>query len=88
MQSANWKPGKLHTLSQHAVEANHGMRKLRHTIPAYTVQAHIFQHSLHRLTCIKEATKAQNSGQADTAMHCTTRRTRGRGTAEQAATTP
>ena len=46
------------------------------------------QHTLHKLTCIKEAAKAQNSGQADTAMHCTTRRTRAKGAADQAATTP
>ena len=46
------------------------------------------QHTLHKLTCMKEAEKAQNSGQADTAMHCTTRRTRTRGAAEQTATTP
>ena len=46
------------------------------------------QHTLHKLTCLKEAAKAQNSGQGDTAMCCTTRRTRARGAAEQAATTP
>ena len=46
------------------------------------------QHTLHKLTCIKEDAKAQNSGQADTTMHYTTRRTRAIGAAEQAATTP
>ena len=46
------------------------------------------QHTLQKITCIKEAAKAQNSGQADTASSCTTRRTRAGGIAEQAATTP
>ena len=46
------------------------------------------QHTLHKLTCIQEAAKAQNSRQGDTAIHCTTRRTRATGAAEQAATTP
>ena len=46
------------------------------------------KHTLQKLTCIKEAAKAQNSGQADTVTSCTTRRTRARGAAEQAATTP
>ena len=87
MQSANQKPEKLDTLSQHAAEANHKSGKLdtlsqhtqcRHTIPAYT----------EKLACIKEAAKAQNSRQADTATSCTTRRTRARGAAEQAATIP
>ena len=41
-----------------------------------------------KLTCIKEAAKAQNDRQADTATYCTTRRTRATGAAEQAATTP
>ena len=44
------------------------------------------QHTLQKLSCIIEAAKAQNSRQADTAN--TTRRTRTRGAAEQAATTP
>ena len=52
-------------LSQHAVETNHSLEKLdmlsqhaqhRHAISVYTA----------KLTCIKEAAKAQNSGQADT----------------------
>ena len=46
------------------------------------------KHTLQELTCIKRAAKAQNSGQADTASSCTTRRTRAGGAAEQAATTP
>ena len=46
------------------------------------------QHALQNLTCIKETAKAQNSEQADTALSCTTRRTRTRGAAEQTATTP
>ena len=60
MQSANQKPGKLDTLSQHAVETNHRSGKLDM----------LSQHTLQKLTCIKEAAKAQNSGQAS----CTTRR--------------
>ena len=46
------------------------------------------QHTLQELICIKKAAKAQNSGQAYAATSCTTRRTRARGAAEQAATTP
>ena len=46
------------------------------------------QHTLQKLTCIKGAAKAQNSGQADKGTGCTTRRTRARGTAEQAAAAP
>ena len=45
-------------------------------------------HTLQKLNCIKEAAKAQNSGQADTILSCTTRRTRTREAAEQATTTP
>ena len=50
----------------------------RHTIPTYIVKINLY----------KRGWKAQNSGQADTASSCTTRRTRTRGAAEQAATTP
>ena len=66
MQLAKQKPWKLDTLSLHASETNHRSGKLdmlsqctqgRHAIQAYTA----------KLTCIKEAAKAQNSGQADTA---------------------
>ena len=46
------------------------------------------QHTLHKINLHKRGCKAQNSRQADTAMHCTTRRTRARGAAELAATTP
>ena len=48
----------------------------------------LFQHTLQKLACIKEAAKAQKSGQADTANGCTARRTRTRGAAAQAATIP
>ena len=65
-------------LSQHAVDANHSTGKLDM----------LSQHTLSKLTCIKEAAKAQNSRQADTATYCTTRRTRARGGVEQAATIP
>ena len=78
MQLANQKPGKLDTLSQHAVEANHRLGKLDM----------LSQHTLQKLTCIKEAAKVMNSRQADTALSCTTRRTKTRGATEQAATTP
>ena len=50
----------------------------KHTTPVYIVHINLY----------KGAAKAHNSGQADTAMHCTTRRTRARGAAEQVATTP
>ena len=94
----------LDKLSQHAVsqsearEARHTIPacrrsqsqigKARHAIPAYTAQ--ICYPSIHckKLTFIKEAAKAQNSGLADTTTNCTTRRTRARGGAEQSATTP
>ena len=46
------------------------------------------QHTLQKVTCIKEAAKAQNSRQADTATSCTTRKTRARGAAEQTAIAP
>ena len=91
MQSANPKPGKLDMLSQHAVEANHRCGKLemlsQHTPSIHTTDA-LSKHTLQKLNCIKEATKAQNSGQADTATSCAVRRTIAKGTAEQAATTP
>ena len=78
MQSANHRPGKLDTLSQHAVEANHRPEKLDT----------LSQHTLWKLTCIKEAAKAQNIGQAETVKYChTTRRTGTRGAVQQAATT-
>ena len=57
MQSASQKSGELDTLSQHALETNHRSGKLDM----------LSQHTLQNLTCIKEAVKAQNSGQADTA---------------------
>ena len=94
----------LDKLSQHAVsqlkarEARHTIpacsgsqswhKTARHTVPTYTVQAGYPSIHCAKLTCIKETAKAQNSGQADTAMHCTTRRTRTRGAAELAAKTP
>ena len=52
MHSANQKPEKLDTLSQHAVEANHSMgkldmisqhTKLKHTIPAYIAQIDLYK---------------------------------------------
>ena len=52
------------------------------------MQAHYPSIYCAKLTCIKEAAKAQNDGQVDTAMHCTTRRARATGAAEQATTTP
>ena len=80
IQSANQKPGKPDTLSQHAVETNHNMGKLTH-YPSIHSASMLSQHTLCKLTCIKETAKAQNSRQADTARHCTTRRTRARGAA-------
>ena len=53
---ANRRPGNLDTLSQHAVETNHRLGKLDM----------LSQHTLQKLP-IKEAAKAQNSGQVDTA---------------------
>ena len=92
----------LDKLSQHAIsqskarEARHTVPacsgtqsqpgKARHAIPTYTAHT-LSQHALQKLTCIKEAAKALNSRQADTALSCTTRRTRTRGAAEQEATT-
>ena len=55
MQSANQKPGKLGTLSQHAVEANSQIGKARHTIPTYTARINLY----------KKGAKAQNSGQEE-----------------------
>ena len=46
------------------------------------------QHTLQKVNCTKEAAKTQDSGQAETALSCTTRRTRTGEAAEQAATTP
>ena len=78
--------------ARHAIPACSGNqsqhRKARHAIPTYTAQAHYPSIHCTKLTCIKEAAKAQNSGHADTATCCITRRTRARGAAEQAATTP
>ena len=104
MKLANQKPGKSDTLSQHAVgkskarEARHAIpacigsqsqiRKARHAIPTYTVQTHYPSIHCKKFTCIKEAAKAQNSGQAGRATSCTTRRTRARGEAEHAGTMP
>ena len=62
--------------------------KARHTIPAYTAQTHYPNIHCEKLAFIKETAKLQNSGQADTATSCTTRRMRARGAAEEAATTP
>ena len=86
MHSVNQKPGKLDTLSQHAVEANHNMGKLD-TLSQHTQHKPCYP-SIHctKLTCIKEAAKAQNDGQADKSMCCITKRTRAM--AEQVATTP
>ena len=53
----------------------------RHTIPAYTAKSNLY----------KKVAKTQNSGQDDMVTQqnsYTTRRTRTRGAAEQAATTP
>ena len=78
--------------ARHTIPAYSGsqsqIRKARHTIPAYTLQTHYPSICCKKLTCGKEAAKAQNSGEADTATSCTTRRTRARGAAGQAATTP
>ena len=52
------------------------------------MQAHYPSIYCIKLACIKEASKAHNDGQADTATFCTTRSTRVRGAAEQAAATP
>ena len=87
MQSANQNPGKLDTLSQHAVEANHRLGNLD-TLSQHTQCRHATPDTLLKLNCIKEAAKAQNSGQANTALSCTTRRNRTRGAAEQVTTTP
>ena len=97
MHLANQKPEKLeHTiptcssldrLSQHAVDQLKA-REARHAIPAYTAQAKYPSIHCMKLTCIKEAAKAQNSRQADTAMCCTARRMRARGAAKLAAMTP
>ena len=66
MQLPNHRPGKLDTLSQHAIENNHRLGKLdmlsqhtqcRQAIPACTAKSKLY----------KEAAKAQNNGQADTA---------------------
>ena len=94
----------LDKLSQHAVgkskarEARHTIPacsgsqsqhgNARHAILACTVQACYPSIHCTKLTCIKEAAKAQNDRQADTAMCCRTRSTRARGATEQAATTP
>ena len=86
MHLAHQKLGKPDTVSQHAVEANHGLGKLD-MLSQHTQCRHLSQHPLQKLTCIKETAKAQNSRQADTPLSCTTRRTRVREAAEQAATT-
>ena len=61
----------LDKLSQHAVNQLK-TREARHTIPAYAAQAHYPSIYCTKSTCIKEAAKAQNSGQANTTMCCTT----------------
>ena len=52
MQLANQKPGKLDTLSQHALEPNNRLERLemlsqhtqcRHTIPAYTAKSNLYK---------------------------------------------
>ena len=73
-------------LSQHAVEANHNTGNLEH-YPSIHSTSTLSQHTLHEISFIKKAAKAQNDRQAGTAMHCTTKGTRARGDAEQAATT-
>ena len=62
----------LDKLSQHAV-SQLKTREARHAIPACSgSQSQIgkldtlSQHTLQELTCLREAAKAQNSGQADT----------------------
>ena len=74
-------------LFQHVVQANHSLRKLV-CYPSIHSADTLSQHALQKLRCIKESAKVQNSGQADTALRCITRRTRTRGAAEQAAITP
>ena len=48
---------EVRMLSQHATKTNHRLAKLDL----------LSQHTLQNLNCIKEAAKAQNTGQADTA---------------------
>ena len=57
MPLANQKPGKLDTLSQHAVEANHSRGKLdmlsqhtqhKHSIPAYIAQINLYKKRLQK----------------------------------------
>ena len=52
MQLANHRPGKLDTLSQHAMETNHRSEKLdklsqhtqhRHALPAYTTKCNLYK---------------------------------------------
>ena len=66
MHSPNHRPGKLDTLSQHAVEINHRLQK-PDMLSQHTQHRMLSQHALQIMCCIKEAAEAQNSGQADTA---------------------
>ena len=50
MQSSNQRPGKLDTLSQHAVETNHRLGK----------PGMLSQHALQNMCCIKKDAEAQN----------------------------
>ena len=56
---------KSDMLSQDATETNHRSGKLD-KLSQHTYTDMLSQHALHNLNCIKEATKAQNSRQADT----------------------
>ena len=65
MQQLNHWPGKLDTLSQHAGETNHRLES-QTCYPNMHIADKLSQHALQNMHCIKEAAKAQNSGQADT----------------------
>ena len=53
-------------LSQHAMETNHRSGIQTHC-PSIHSADKLSQHTLQNLHCTKEAAKAQNGGQADTA---------------------
>ena len=52
-------------LSQHATETNTGW-EIQTCYPSIHSADKLSQHALQNMHCIKEAAKAQNSGQADT----------------------
>ena len=64
MQSPN-RPGKQDMLSQHAV-THQGSQK--HYLSMHRADR-LSQHALQNMHCIKEAAKAQNTGQADKAKY-------------------